>query len=80
MDPYTSIGEKIESWCNENFYDDFIVTILIDGDPCTTLYRYDYHSDSFYWEDDWYEGQKEVSLLGFTPISMCIIIGYPEKE
>lgn len=80
MDTYVSIEEKIQHWCKENVYDDFIVTILLDGHPLTTLYMYDANSDSFYWEYDWYEGQTDVSLLGFTPLRMCIIIGYPEKE
>lgn len=47
MDTYESIGLMIQQWCVDHFYDDFVVTILLDDEPLTTLYRFDVDNDSF---------------------------------
>ena len=56
--PYTEIAQIIEKWCEQNFYDSFVVTISRDGEIITEYLELDGNSVDFVWEHDWYEGEK----------------------
>ena len=72
--PYDTVLEPIEKWCEENYYTDFIVTILIDDAEITQLLEWD-AEDGFIWNSDWWEGQEDVKLEGFIPVSHIRIRG-----
>ena len=62
MNMYEVIGNKIQSSLNL-FAGDVVVWLSLDGMSVTTLYRID---DGYgQWEDDWYEGQKDVQLIDY---------------
>ena len=75
-DPYTEVADIIEDWARKNFYDTFLVTLCIDGEITTELLQHD-AMGCFEWDNDWWEGQKRISLVGFTPISQAFYIGEP---
>ena len=62
MNMYEVIGNKIQSSLNL-IAGDVVVWLSLDGMSVTTLYRID---DGYgQWEDDWYEGQKDVRLIDY---------------
>lgn len=62
MNMYEVIGNKIQSSLNL-IAGDVVVWLSLDGMSVTTLYRID---DGYgQWEDDWYEGQKDVQLIDY---------------
>ena len=73
-DPYTEIADGIiKKWCEKYGYTDFLVTILLNGVEFTEFLS---ASDfQFIWENDWWEGEKDVQLLGFVPIASINIYG-----
>lgn len=77
-DPYTEAAEIIEQWANKNYYDDFVVTLRLDGEIVTTLLCVD-EAANMEWDNDWWEGQKEVRMIGFAPLSDLLCIGEPIK-
>ena len=77
-DPYTEAAEIIEQWAKKNYYDDFVVTLRLDGKIETTLLCMTENAN-FEWEDDWWEGQKEIRIIGFTPLRDLLCIGEPIK-
>lgn len=82
MDPYGRIGLVIEKWADENFYDDFLVSIKIGNDIKTELLLLDCSipGEMFIWQDDWWEGEDNVDLIGFIPLSAVVVIGKPDKS
>lgn len=72
VNAYNEIGDIIEKWCDENFYDTMIVSILADGDIETEILEYS-AADGFMWLNDWNEGQQDITLLGFIPLSNLTI-------
>ena len=47
-----------------------------DYELCIEKLDYDYHRDVWLWENDWYEGQDDVLLLGYFS-DFC---GWSDKE
>ena len=76
--PYDIVLEPIEKWCREHYYGDFLVTISLDGFEITEFLEFD--PNGFIWENDWWEGQKDVKLLGFMPIDDIHIYGSPDED
>ena len=76
--PYDEFVDQIRDWCNANFYDDFLVSLELDGEVVTELLLWYYESNAFTYLNDWYEGQKTIRLIGFCPISKIIPKGYGE--
>lgn len=74
--PYEEIAEVVENWAKDNFYTDFIVAIRADGEELTEILVGD--NGELVWLNDWWEGQKDVKLLGFRPINMISVRGAPE--
>ena len=75
--PYESILRPIEEWCKKNGYFDFLVTILLDGNETTQVLEFDGDVADFVWLNDWWEGEKDVKLLGFSPIGDIRLHNYP---
>ena len=77
--PYDEIGEVIEKWCQgpSGRYGDFLVTVLINGEPSTHVLEFDANSVGFIWSTDWWEGEKDVVLYGFMPIADIVVYGEP---
>jgi hypothetical protein len=76
-DPYTEIANIIDEWCRKNYYGSFVVTISIDGQIITEYLEFDGSSITFIWENDWWEGEKEIYLLGFMPMLQLRVYGAP---
>ena len=79
-DPYTEIADIIKEWCEKNCWCDFVVTIAINGEELTDFLSFDAAEMDFIWEVDWWEGEKDVQLLGFLPIDNIRIYGYPPND
>lgn len=76
------IFEPIIEWCDRNFYADMIVTIKADNNIITTiLYCSSLIGDSINYEflDDWYEGEENISLVGFFPLSHIEVHSNPDS-
>lgn len=76
-DPYTEIANIIDEWCKKNYYGSFVVTISRDGQIITEYLEFDGSSFGFIWENDWWEGEKEIYLLGFMPMLQLRVYGAP---
>lgn len=74
-DPYTEIANIIDEWCKKNFYDSFVVTISRDGQIITEYLEFDGGDFDFIWENDWYEGEKDIVLIGFMPMQQLRVYG-----
>lgn len=81
--PYDSVIFIIDTWCKENYYSSFLVTLKIDG-KLTTEYLYFDTGDPnnpdphWVWETDWWEGEKDVMLVGFANPRDIFIYGSPK--
>ena len=76
-DPYTEIADIIEEWCLKNYYDRFVVTLQINGETITEWLDWCIEY-GFIWDTDWWEGEKDVVLVGFRPLHQISFDGYPE--
>ena len=71
---YSVVSDIIERWCDKHYWDDFLVTIKywydVEKKPTinTEILEYDGYR-GFEWVNDWWEGQQNVELLGFMPVS-----------
>ena len=77
--PYAIIAEPIEKWSENHYYGDFLVTISIDGFETTEILSFE-PGDGYVWENDWWEGEEYVKLLGFIPIDDIRIYGSPDED
>ena len=82
--PYDTIADVIEKWCQDNYYSNFIVTLRIDGELCVEYLIYETGDPNrpdpyLVWESDWWEGQKDVELVGFIDISSVYVSGTPDN-
>lgn len=69
IDFYTIIGKEIEQWSRDNHhYEEMVVRLRLDGTYVITEFL-DFDGLDYQWLNDWYEGETEVELLGFTPLS-----------
>ena len=80
--PYDIIADEIEEWCQKHYYSSFLVTLRINGELCVEYLIYktgnSYWTDPHWvWESDWWEGQKDIELVGFIDISSVYISGTP---
>lgn len=68
QNPYHVIGEYIRN--HITVIEDIIVVIEIDGSITNTLFMVDMDEDGYFiWNTDWYEGEKNVVLIDFLPVS-----------
>ena len=68
QDPYNVIGQYIQNHITA--IEDIIATIEIDGIRTNELFMVDMQEDGYFiWKSDWYEGEKNVYLIDFFPVS-----------
>lgn len=68
QDPYSVIGNYISN--HVTAIEDMIAVIKINGVVTKELYMVDVDADGyFYWKNDWWEGEEDVALLDFFPVS-----------
>lgn len=68
QDAYSVIGNYISNHITA--IEDMIAVIQIDGCIINELYMVDMEADGyFYWESDWWEGEEDVALIDFFPVS-----------
>ena len=82
--PYDTITDVIEKWCQDNYYSNFIVTLRLDGELCTEYLVYETPDrlnpqGIWVWEWDWWEGQKDIELVGFLDINSVRVSGTPDN-
>lgn len=78
MDAYEIITKPIWEWCEKNYFSDFLVTILVNDREETQYLEFDGDGWRFVWNNDWWEGEEDVRLLGFLPIANIHIYNSPE--
>lgn len=78
--PYSHIEKIIRRWAEANFYDDFLVTCSVRGELDTEILKLCSDLDSFEWRSDWLDGEFDISLVGFAPVSSIKVFGVPELE
>lgn len=73
--PYETIGDIVEKWCSKHVYETMLVTISQKYDfektprISTQILEFDLVAGETVWENDWWEGEQQVELLGFVPLS-----------
>ena len=68
QNPYSVIGKYIRE--HITVIEDMIAVIEIDGHITNELFMVDMDEDGFFvWKSDWWEGEKNVSLMDFFPVS-----------
>lgn len=68
QDPYSAIGRYIRE--NITAIEDIIAVIDIDDVETNELFLVDMDADGYFvWKSDWWEGEKNVSLVDFFPVS-----------
>lgn len=79
-DPYEEVAKIIEGWCEMHYYGSAIVTLSIDRLETTEYLEFNGSEMTFIWENDWWEGEKDVYLLGFQMLKDLRFVGFPELE
>lgn len=68
--PYDAVTAVIEQFAMRNGYESFVVRLSLDGYETNELLILDgNYSCQFEWNNDWWEGQKDVYLIGYVPLS-----------
>ena len=68
QDPYNVIGQYIQNHITA--IEDIIATIEIDGIRTNELFMVDMQEDGYFvWKSDWYEGEQNIALIDFFPVS-----------
>ena len=71
QDPYSAIGRYIRE--NITAIEDIIAVIDINGVETNELFLVDMQEDGYFvWESDWYEGEQNIALIDFFPVSEAI--------
>lgn len=65
--PYEVIENYISN--HSEVIEDMVAVIEIDGVRRNELLEYDFDNDSFMFLSDWWEGEQEVALIDFFPVS-----------
>lgn len=71
QDPYSVIGKYIRD--HITVIEDIIAVIEIDDITTNQLFMVDMNEENYFiWENDWYEGEKDIALIDFFPVSEAI--------
>ena len=71
QDPYSIIGKYILD--HTAVIEDIIAVIKIDDITTNQLFMVDMNEENYFmWNNDWYEGEKDVFLIDFFPVSEAI--------
>lgn|GEM_PF-6769557 len=76
-DPYKEVADIVDKWCQQNYYSSALVTLSIDGRKTTELLSLNGYLMEFEWDNDWWEGEKDIVLLGFEMLDNIQFYGYP---
>jgi len=81
--PYDVIEDVIDTWCQEHYYSNFLVTLSIEGTLCVEYLYFEmgdpnWPDPHFVWENDWWEGQKDIKLIGFIDVGSVYVSGTPD--
>lgn len=69
--PYDEIGNYIKN--HITVAEDIIATIEIDGRITNELFMVEIKDDlDFVWKSDWWEGENDVKLIDFFPVSEAV--------
>ena len=75
QDAYSVIGKYIRDHITA--IEDIIAVIEIDGITTNQLFMVDMQEDGYFvWKSDWYEGEQNIALIDFFPVSNA----KPERE
>lgn len=68
QDPYSAIGKYIRDHITA--IEDIIAVIKINEVETNQLFTVDINEENYFiWENDWWEGEEDVVLLDFFPVS-----------
>lgn len=68
QDPYSAIGKYIRDHITA--IEDIIAVIKINEVETNQLFTVDINEENYFiWENDWWEGEEDVALLDFFPVS-----------
>ena len=71
QEPYSVIGKYIRDHITA--IEDIIAVIEIDDITTNQLFMVDMDEENYFiWENDWYEGEKDIALIDFFPVSEAI--------
>lgn len=71
QDPYNVIGQYIRN--HVAVIEDIIATIEINDIRTNELFMVDMQEDGYFiWKSDWYEGEQNIALIDFFPVSEAI--------
>lgn len=71
QDPYSVIGKYIRDHITA--IEDIIAVIEINDITTNQLFMVDMNEENYFiWNNDWYEGEKDVALIDFFPVSEAI--------
>ena len=71
QNPYRVIGKYIRDHITA--IEDIIAVIEIDDITTNQLFMVDMNEENYFiWENDWYEGGKDIALIDFFPVSEAI--------
>lgn len=68
IDVYQEILKFLYRWCKTNYYTNFIVRLKIDNEVRNYYVEFDSEMFALIFEDDFYEGQDYIELIGFIPV------------
>lgn len=64
-DPYTEVADYIASRVTLLDFGAWLVKLALDDRETTELLTYD-KDDGFVWDNDWYEGERDVKVIDFV--------------
>lgn len=71
QNPYSAIGKYIRD--HITVIEDIIAVIEINGITTNQLFMVDMNEENYFiWNNDWYEGENDVALIDFFPVSEAI--------
>lgn len=68
IDVYQEILKTLYTWCESNYYTNFIVQLKIDNEVGNFYVEFDSEMFALIFENDFYEGQDYVEFIGFIPV------------
>ena len=77
--PYDTIAKIVEEWCEQNYYTNFLVTLAVDAELSVEFLEFNGSDYEWLWNNDWWEGESRVELIGFIPQEDILVEGTPDS-
>lgn len=77
--PYDTIAKIIEEWCEQNYYTNFLVTLVLDTELTVEFLEFNGSDFEWIWNNDWWEGESSVELVGFVAQEDILVEGTPDS-